>query len=853
MSYPSCTDEVSGMGVNLDAFRVAGLALAARGGETRMLSTSVYPNIPLVPPCLLMPRIANEPLRLDWNVPPHPRGLGLRWPPESRISDSDLPSRCPLALVLHAFATSELQTCWQLAAEPKLVDRTFAMAIAAAYRWAVRSAGGCSGIPALVVPNDLSISKQQALIDSCRMLGQDVKLIWRPVAAALAWLHSCGLSGPIHSDSVQFEDRMVLCVHLGLEQLEFAVISLRCHRDRETVYLVPARKRSNVEFGSCGSHGLGALLNQCLRTDRNSLAEPADLCNWGRCWGTGLLIDELLNPELDRAGCAVFLNSSPVKMSREVDPLQILSSGVVFLQLQERFPLIRRSLARQLVVGAVFTGELTNVPAGGNRRLWQVVLEELNLALPTSRVLTEYLPGDRRSILAHGAAVFSDRNQRGWPTYFDVLPRLDIAAYVGGVPTWIPLLSGDQTAVLGGRIWRRKDPVRGLRVRKGFSSLDVTLAHEDFETARSVHTAFEEPVPEDMPVSLRVSIEPGQGNAIVELLSEAKGRAKGRGLLLNWRSMLDLEMSPQRWLEKHCPTLFPEPIQRMNNRLLWGVARDWISRFVKNPSISAAATVVEKLRHREDLQRRQDGRTEEKTTAVGSDGVVPAFHKAELTEFIGVCLNAISKSRAGSSEMAGKLTRAVGYTATDDARVQRLIGEWLALRKGALDSHRLVMCGQCIRNADQVALFATHFRKRLSDPDSRTTNWIKAFAEILRYREHATERVSLAECNTIAILLVNVLRSQVQQGQFQYTFNYSALAIAFLLRKRAYDDSFLRPDTSAYAAVKAAFLEGQATVSPREHANAAKAARTISLLLKYLDREGPAVLSGGAELASLVE
>jgi len=317
--------------------------------------------------------------------------------------------------------------------------------------------------------------------------------------------------------------------------------------------------------------------------------------------------------------------------------------------------------------------------------------------------------------------------------------------------------------------------------------------------------------------------------------------------------MFDLGMSPEGWLEKHCPTLFPEPIQRLGNRLLWGVARDGISRFIQRPSIASAVAVVEKLRHREDLQRRQNGRVEEKTTAIGSDGVVPLSHQPELTEFIGFCLNAISKCKRGSSEMAEKLTRAVGYTATDDARVQSLIGEWLECPKGALDSHRLVMCGQCIRSADQVALFAYHFRERMSEGDSRTTNWIKAFAEILRYREHATKEVSLEECNSIAIMLVNVLRSEVHLGKFQYRFNYAALAIAFLLRKRSYEDSFLRPETSVYNAVKTAFFEGQATVSPRDHANAAKAARTIGLLLKYLDREGPAVLSGGADLASLVE
>ncbi len=69
------------------------LVTAAKIGQDGIQSRT-YSEIA---PAVLLPSEGGEPFRLDFLDPPHPRGLALNWPPESRVSQSSGAGRFPFA------------------------------------------------------------------------------------------------------------------------------------------------------------------------------------------------------------------------------------------------------------------------------------------------------------------------------------------------------------------------------------------------------------------------------------------------------------------------------------------------------------------------------------------------------------------------------------------------------------------------------------------------------------------------------------------------------------------------------------------------------------------------------------
>jgi hypothetical protein len=167
-----------------------------------------------LPPAALLPRFSDEPLRGDVTAPPHPRGSGLHWPPEARADSGS--GRWPVALAWDRLR-SGLNWTWQFDGESHKEEA--ANAIAAALAAVLLSRTRDARIrpdTVLVVPDDLREQEQQALIDGCQRIGIVVKLIWRPVAAALAWLrlHEKELLDEFHSElsaADPGEDNVVLC------------------------------------------------------------------------------------------------------------------------------------------------------------------------------------------------------------------------------------------------------------------------------------------------------------------------------------------------------------------------------------------------------------------------------------------------------------------------------------------------------------------------------------------------------------------------------------------------------------------------------------------------------------------
>ncbi len=200
------------------------------------------------------------------------------------------------------------------------------------------------------------------------------------------------------------------------------------------------------------------------------------------------------------------------------------------------------------------------------------------------------------------------------------------------------------------------------------------------------------------------------------------------------------------------------------------------------------------------------------------------------------------------------LVRALGYTSTDNAAFQKLLANRIRTQGPELKQEFLTACGWCLRDPEHIALFAESFLQSLRNEIRGKNNWLKAFGEMLRYRDDATRDIESDSCEELTQYILQILDDQRRSGQAQFLFRNSCLCLAFLLRRRAFDDDFLRPQSVGYEKVRKVFqsaIHGYGAL--RSIGGAINPRGILKTMTKYLDRMGPPILRGGIELRSLVE
>jgi len=352
-------------------------------------------------------------------------------------------------------------------------------AIAGAFAAATAGLPSGRGPRTLVIANHLPMLRQQQLIDACRSLGCDVKLLWRPVAGALAW---CKMNGQrlLDSDTLQHESMGTLvCIHLGIEQFEFSTIELRRKFVNGSPVIIPARRRPPSSLRPFPSIGLEMLHRMAEVDDAVPSERSSQRQKWKNLWASSwpaATIRQLCQVNSDLPSALLVrrhfgkIHSSPPTANWNDavwagDRLQVSRFQEVW---SERSGKVIEELSKHKIVGAVITGELASVFLADNRTLSQQVLSDLRVILPPDRILLDNEAISQHSILADGAALYSAMIAEGKPTYLDTLPRIQFAAYVTGTPGWLPLLNDADDYVDGGKIWHRPAPVSVLSITVHF-------------------------------------------------------------------------------------------------------------------------------------------------------------------------------------------------------------------------------------------------------------------------------------------------------------------------------------------------------------------------------------------------
>lgn len=906
-NQPDSTRTV-GPGVSIDALAIRTSTVVA--SEVSRRSSSFEPSTgdshfqreyESVPPLVLLPHIQGEPIRIDATAPRHPRCAGDVWPPKRRDAgrDSSPTGWLPLALAWTEFVSrdrspqattgaSDLCRIEASVTRSLMGHYTSTEMIAAAIDVAERSIRhkdcqtsgdppGPSLQPVVVIPNTLTMARQQALIEACRQSGVEAKLVWRPVATALAWCEQFELDvlnrqlnqGGLFEARTDATTGFVLCLHLGMSEFELTLIELVTRESGQRHYLVPARRRPRPDCDVMPSIGfeLLAAAQQATLTS----GDFTTVKHWDEFWSEGQVrefLRQLSGGSNESSQSVVNLltrvssnathpgtSSIPDGLSRGrclstfFDWLDTAAGEVVQ-------PRLEASGVSELM-GIVVTGELSKSMYDESRTLWSCCLERLGIDHRSVQLIVDDPLAEGRlnsSLSARGAAIVAQRLNTGETAWLDTLPQLRTATYQGGKAAWLDLLQSEDAFVEGGRVWRRPEPVQGLSVQAGRHSLEVPVWHEEFPTVRKVIADFDAALKADVSVELDVRIEPAQGNARIEvrptiansLTVGPQGQLDSsmRTLWLEWSRMTDEGVSPEEWLS-NLPTSYPPPMHRSASRAKWRAARKAMQLFVQSGSMPQLFGVVSLLQQRDtpDSSEASDANMEARATAVSSDGTVPGDDSVILDDYVCRVLDLLESSGA---RVPGDVIRALAYTSTGHLRLQQWLETRIRKAGTGLSQQELAACGWCLRHTESIAALADIFATRLERDSTGHNNWLKAMAEILRYREDASRNIDTLVCERLISGLCSVFEQQLTQRNTQILFRNSALCIVYLLRRRAYDDAFLSPEAKLTQRVKNLFSEAIEMIrsgSTRTIGGSINLDRALQTMIDYIDRKGPALLS----------
>jgi hypothetical protein len=775
------------------------------------------------PNAILLPRIDGEPFRFDVGDVPHSRGSGLTWPNEAIVDTQHGSGRLPIGRLLNRIESSNTFV-WAID-DRKEFSCTDAIAGAISQAFP-----RYDGEIVFVVPNHWNVESQQKLLDSFRKENLRCKLLWRPIAAAMDWTECFADQLTSLSNETDFESKTLLSIFVGFGDIEITELDLvdwvtidgsRC--------VVPGRRRpsSKERFPSFGFRQLFGELSRNPSGRNNPLLDPEDPLSyaWNQFWCRPNMESILSAFRYQLHGFA----RMPDELEQSVFGASQLDLGALCTRLQSQ-----RSQLRRNYQGIVVSGPLAAAMLDDKRPVHELLLESLDTR--TDRLLIEGYKSEK-GLLARGAYRFATRLANGLPTYLDTLPRLEMVILERGEPTWIDLLEPEQEWVEGGKEWQRPERVQGMRLSPKSIDLKVAIAHEDFDYVREVVTQIPPTAEQTERVSLSVKMTPAQGNARIEIRPENELLFKNKRVFIDWKHMREFLDGSENPTDKDgylnaYPRIFPELLPRLSSARKAQVAHSTMLQLQKSMEKGERPAVVERLlESAKDLLRDKDQAMYPRdATAFDSDGNCNGSFK--IRSFIEIAWPYFASHRLDN------FIRAIAYTHVDHAELRQAIVS--KIKESFVDEDYVLAAGKCLRSPEEISEFAKSMLYQLSCGRAKIV-WWKALAELLRFRGDATQMLDSDDCMKLLKHAGSIFRAERRRGTGKQLFRTVCMAMVYMLRRRAFDDEFLPPESDNAEWIKAEFRDAKLDVRAGRLSlmgGAVDLQEQLQLIIDYIDKRG---------------
>ena len=427
----------------------------------------------------------------------------------------------------------------------------------------------------VAIPDHLDEFGQESLIKDLASLGivshtgeKKPYLLWRPVAAALAWLDNVQDQ---FEKSIPEED-FILVVHVGPDCIEFTTFRVRERKYNNKRFVIPLREQPKIEISLCGSDWVTELIRHAFKTDDpmaiwqvftnfseiwETLAQrPWNKEKLPRVWSRGnsenmwewdlwkpeeTLRDVIWQLEARVSQRLEELTKKNCEHRRTVSPYNswhgLLQKGILDSLNNHKGGKLR---------GVILSGSLVSL----NPNFWLKdiihTFESRGLcALTTQEAKLDqiWMPSFSEDVVSEGAFIYGKRLSHGEPTYRDTLTQLHILANRRGTQIWVPLLKEDELEVDGG--CERSNPLGKIfSLSRGAKMLNAWLKKGQNKVFKETKFHFPYTPLRDMPLDVHIRVASAGGLAQVELIPEEKEFLGGERIFLDYNNMRDTKTLP---------------------------------------------------------------------------------------------------------------------------------------------------------------------------------------------------------------------------------------------------------------------------------------------------------------------
>jgi len=685
------------------------------------------------------------------------------------------------------------------------------------------------------MPDSFTERPQENLLTALPWNRDQARLLWRSVAAVLAWTENL-----TPQQMKRLHGSRVAAVEVGNAEITATVLQLRKDEHDGCAYLVPVRDLpENHCFRSWHVRPFDLTTAETLLHEAGVFAEPGNI--WQLCTGSSLLLgDAICSGTIERE--KLLLSTSDGWEQVEIGVGKLAEARLQALS--ETTPHLPDSLTAH-IEGAYRGPETGQEPhivvlrevmnwirgledAPSSVLLFGPVAEiriEEDKALAWKMVEELYHMDPRREppicpgrqlpligVVSRGCALYGMREQMGAPTYYEKLPRFSVVGRDQfGEQAERDLVTVPEGLVQGGKEYKQRlDNIALIRRAQKLVRFRLRREQDEKQLKQELPSA---PL-QECRLTFDVSLRAAQGYASVHIIPDPQDVFGGREMVLDWSRMEGYDGTDEAEGSPSFPPCASLPTSdRVRNN-----ARDVIREYVRS------------------VQRGRWEETQEPLKKLSAKMMAGKAYGAEpkgaeiitLEDALKQHFEEITRRRRPDKTMLKAVVKVAAslYKRTPDWAIDVIEKDFRrALRK---DRHNpkpdrvyTYAAGRCFSTQEQVELFVNcmkrrfrnrtaHYRNTPSAKSLSMQHWCKALWLILSLNEEAVLWVDHATAEFFAESLQYQLCVELDRAGSRHNrragvsgpYKDAMLAILYLLRARATNASFLsdsnEPGSIAY-------------------------------------------------------
>lgn len=666
------------------------------------------------------------------------------------------------------------------------------------------------GMDVLALPNALTEWAQEHVLAAWPSApGVEKRLLWRPVAAAMAWSDTLD-----EKAKKSYHGKRIAVVDVEPWTISETLLELHHETAGGRSYLVPERFVPDASYyREQPLPPIDIVYAEALLTYAGITPTPDLLwylvtgCNPGAT--TAVLPGDSGWASIDLAAAdrgqvhTDAMTSAKYSVWREV---AAAINGAAACQL----PLAGTgSVAKNIggflketfadIDAVLLTGPCLAMPVRAGT-LADVIVQDAEISVP---LIAEGLDGCPSALTRTGCALFGLRAQLDLPTYYDHLQQLEIL--VQRQEDIVP-----EVLVQGGRIrgteTYSRSPIAGFYLDRNFEYVEFYLRQEGSEQLKVLHQDFRVRIDRRQPITLQPSVCAGQGHARVEVHNDAL--FGHQPVLLDWLKMADSDRTLPALadeINRSYPPYIPD-VKASAER--WEFFLPHVKAYLEYPLLvdgeeQDLGVILTRPMFWSVARVTYD---EADDTGLGRYNVFGAGDEHSLPcddPLVQQLLERLSADFAIAQRPDNrlKLIRCIAWTyqGTHFIDVRRYLVRKLQQDPESLKLQELTGCAQLFRDPEEFQLF---FSAILESFDRRglrhMTDYLRNLRKLMTYRPNLFEHVDSDTCLQTAVWAARMLEAENLKQNFQNTSLLAILSILFLLRRRRFDRDFLYFDADQW-------------------------------------------------------